>query len=134
MDDFVQQIGCFPFGPHIVAETVIAEAYRNAQAHHTFYIGRADGIVHIAARLVGDPGASFAQQRLFSGVDVDGVGDDTLGTQDARLGQTINDALVIIVKGIIFVGLMLGGVDVETGIEILGGSNAVGQRLVAQGK
>ena len=75
----MEQVGGFPFGPHVVAEAVVAQADGDAQAQHAFDVGGADGIVHVAAGLVGDPGSGFFEEVHFGGVDVDAVGDDAFG-------------------------------------------------------
>ena len=92
MPQLVHQVGCLPFSPHVVAETIIAKADRDPEPHQSLYICGADGIVHIAAWLVSHPSAGFAQQCFFGGIDVDSVGDNTLRAKNSGIRQAIAQA------------------------------------------
>ncbi len=119
--DFVQQVSGFPLGPHIIAETVISQTNRNSEPQHTFNVGGADSIVHIAAWLVRHPGVGLAQKVHFGRVYVNGVSDNTFTAQYSGFGQTVDNPFAVMVKGVIFIGFVFGDMDVETGVEFFNG-------------
>ena len=129
--DLVQQISGFPFRPHIVAETVIAEADAHPALHHFIEGHDADAVVHVGARLVRHP-VVVLKQRQFVIVDVDAVCGDSLSAfQHAAIMQALNDALTVFAQTFLLINFMFGNVNVKSGVGRLGG-NALFQGRVTQ--
>ncbi len=75
-----------------------------------------DGVVHVAARLVGDPRAGLAQRGHLPGVDRRDVSHDRAFAEDAAAAQAVDRAQTVLCEAVLLVGGTFGGVDVEADV------------------
>ncbi len=76
-----------------------------------------------------DPGAGIAQEIHLHRIDVDRMGDDAPRAQDAGQGQPVDGSLAVLMKRVVFVGLMFGHVDMESCLQAGGRLDALDQGL-----
>ena len=63
-----------------------------------------------------DPDAAFEQDVAFALVDMHAMGGDGLVAPDAILIQPLHDAEAAFIQAVLFVGFMLGDMDVKAGV------------------
>ena len=93
----------------------------------------ADGVAHVALGIVDHHGAGLLDDLHLSGVHMDAVAQNGLGTQDAVVLQALDRAAAIVLQAVVHVVHALGHMDVIAGAAVVGGHHAV-EGLVADGE
>ena len=120
--------------PHAGGHGVSTQSRQHTSLVEGCEIGDADRIVEIGLGIVDQGGAGFGQQRHLPLIEVDTVGGDRSGPEEAVVVQPLDHALAVMAQRVLLVYSGLGGVDVKAAAEIMAEGGRSRQGLAAEGE